>query len=141
MMDVKVNTLQEKPHTVKSGKEPEQAPVTSKKRAEPVDWDQELNWFKKNRWVFEKHKGEWVAPQELVNDPLAGTLISVLEGMRVGGMKGFADGGFTTLSETQIQKQLLSIEDVLGRTQPVLLMPDLITESTKVNVIQDRTTL
>lgn len=35
------------------------------------------------------HAGEWVAPQHMVNDPVAGAMISTLEGMR----KGYADGG------------------------------------------------
>ena len=38
------------------------------------------------------HKGEWVANQELVNDPVGGQLISTLEAMRLS-MQGFADGG------------------------------------------------
>lgn len=87
------------------------------------------------------HGHEWVANSELLDNPVSASLISVLESMRVGGMKGFADGGFTTIADSQIQKQLLSIEDVLGKTQPVLLLPDLITETNKVQVLEDRTTL
>ena len=35
------------------------------------------------------HRGEWVAPQSLVNDPVGAAMISTLEGMR----RGYADGG------------------------------------------------
>ncbi len=61
MMASKADTLQEEIHAVKSKKATKLVLRKSKKRIEPVDWNQELNWFKKNRWVFEKHKGEWVA--------------------------------------------------------------------------------
>lgn len=33
-------------------------------RREPVNWDQELRWLQKNRWVLVRYKGEWVAIQE-----------------------------------------------------------------------------
>ena len=59
-MAVKTNTLQEDLRPVKTEKTTKPASRRPIKRAD-VAWDQELQWFKDNRWVFEKHKGEWVA--------------------------------------------------------------------------------
>jgi hypothetical protein len=41
------------------------------------------------------HKGEWVAPQHVVNNPMAQPHLSALEGMR---LRGYADGGLVTSS-------------------------------------------
>lgn len=39
------------------------------------------------------HKGEWVANQELVNNPMTGPVIAWLEQMRTGPLRGYATGG------------------------------------------------
>jgi hypothetical protein len=41
------------------------------------------------------HKGEWVAPQHVVNNPMAQPHLSALENMR---LRGYADGGLVTSS-------------------------------------------
>jgi hypothetical protein len=83
------------------------------------------------------HAGEWVANQELVKSPITGPIISLLEGIRT---NGYADGGFV-VGQTVQEQQLNQIAQGLGEQQIVLPIPDLISETNKVQVIQDRSTL
>lgn len=48
------------------------------------------------------HKGEYVAPQHIVNNPIAQPHISALESMRT---KGYADGGFVTNKNMEAVQQ------------------------------------
>lgn len=48
------------------------------------------------------HKGEYVAPQHIVNNPVAQPHISALESMRT---KGYADGGFVTNKNMEAVQQ------------------------------------
>lgn len=64
------------------------------------------------------HKGEYVAPQHVVNSPMAQPHINALEGMRT---RGYADGGFVTNQNTsQAQQSLLMINAIKNLPQPVL---------------------
>lgn len=58
------------------------------------------------------HKGEWVAPQEMVKDPITGPIISKLENSR---MQGFAEGGMVGENITEIPSQpeiVVSVQDI-----------------------------
>jgi hypothetical protein len=50
------------------------------------------------------HKGEYVAPQHIVNSPVAQPHIQALESMRI---KGYADGGFVTQQNISASQQAL----------------------------------
>jgi hypothetical protein len=60
------------------------------------------------------HKGEWVAPQHVVNNPSAQPHLSALENMR----KGYADGGFVTNQMTDSSQQALMLANALRNLPP-----------------------
>jgi hypothetical protein len=86
------------------------------------------------------HGGEWVANQELVNDPKTGPIIKMLDSIRLDKLRGYADGGFVS-GQTIQEQQLANLNQSLSEQQIVLPIPDLVTEATKVQTVQDRATL
>ncbi len=85
------------------------------------------------------HAGEWVANQELVNNPVSGPIIQALEDMRTS-LKGYADGGFVA-SQTAQEAQLSQIASTLSNQRIVLPIEDLRTVNTRVLAVEDRATL
>jgi hypothetical protein len=85
------------------------------------------------------HAGEWVANQELVNNPVTGPIIQALEEMRTG-LKGYADGGFVA-SQTSQEAQIAQLAQTFQQQQIVLPIEDLRTVNTRVVVTEDRATL
>lgn len=61
------------------------------------------------------HKGEWVAPQRVVNSPAAQPHLMALESMR----KGYADGGFVTSQNISSSQQALITANALKNMPPV----------------------
>jgi|GEM_PF-2312574 len=61
------------------------------------------------------HRGEWVAPQSVVNSAAAQPHLRVLERMRT---RGYADGGFVTNTNTIPAQQNLIMANVLKRLPP-----------------------
>lgn len=63
------------------------------------------------------HRGEYVAPQKVVNSPAAQPHLKALEGMR----KGYADGGFVTNTNTFDANQTLAMMNAIRMLpQPVV---------------------
>lgn len=62
------------------------------------------------------HKGEYVAPQHVVNNPTAKPHLKALENMRV---RGFADGGFTTNESISSSQQALIMANAMKNLPPV----------------------
>lgn len=56
------------------------------------------------------HKGEYVAPQHIVNSPVAQPHIAALESMRT---KGYADGGFVTNKNMEAVQQTQALMNVV----------------------------
>lgn len=63
------------------------------------------------------HKGEYVAPQHVVNSPVAQPHIQALESMR---LKGYADGGFVTQQNISASQQSLIIANAMKNLPPVV---------------------
>lgn len=62
------------------------------------------------------HKGEYVAPQHVVNSPVAQPHIQALESMR---LKGYADGGFVTQQNISASQQSLIIANAMKNLPPI----------------------
>jgi hypothetical protein len=73
------------------------------------------------------HKGEWVAPQHVVNNPSAQPHLSALENMR----KGYADGGFVTNQMTDSSQQALMLANALRNLPPSVVSVQEITTTQK----------
>jgi len=68
------------------------------------------------------HKGEYVAPQHVMNRPEAGPHIAALENMR---LKGYADGGLVTSTATsEVNTQLMTMNAIKNMPQPVLVLEE-----------------
>lgn len=63
------------------------------------------------------HKGEYVAPQNVVNSPMAQPHLAALESMRT---KGFADGGFVANQNQQQVRQAMMFANALKNMPPVI---------------------
>lgn len=63
------------------------------------------------------HKGEYVAPQNVVNSPSAQPHLAALESMRT---KGFADGGFVANQNQQQVRQAMMFANALKNMPPVI---------------------
>lgn len=64
------------------------------------------------------HKGEYVAPQNVVNSPAAQPHISALESMR---LRGYADGGFVTNQNiSATQQAMITANAIKNMPQPVV---------------------
>lgn len=63
------------------------------------------------------HKGEYVAPQNVVNSPMAAPHLAALESMRT---KGFADGGFVANQNQQQTRQAMMFANALKNMPPVI---------------------
>lgn len=61
------------------------------------------------------HKGEYVAPQNVVNSPAAQPHIAALEGMRV---RGYADGGFVTNTSISGTQQAIIMANAIKNLPP-----------------------
>lgn len=61
------------------------------------------------------HKGEYVAPQRVVNSPAAQPHITALENMR---LKGYADGGFVTNQNTAATQQAMITANAIKNLPP-----------------------
>jgi len=61
------------------------------------------------------HKGEYVAPQNVVNAPAAQPHIAALEGMRV---RGYADGGFVTNTSISGTQQAIIMANAIKNLPP-----------------------
>jgi len=68
------------------------------------------------------HKGEYVAPQHVMNRPEAQPHISALENMR---LKGYADGGIVTGAATsEVDTSLMTMNALKNMPQPVLSLKE-----------------
>lgn len=83
------------------------------------------------------HKGEWVANQELVTGAVTGPIIKMLEGVR---LNGYSDGGFVQ-GQTAQEAQISQLSQSLQEQRIVLPIEDLYSLDTKVQTIEDRSTL
>lgn len=64
------------------------------------------------------HKGEYVAPQHIVNSPVARPHIQALESMR---LKGYADGGFVTNSNMQSSREAMIMANAIKNLPPPIV--------------------
>lgn len=64
------------------------------------------------------HKGEYVAPQHVVNSPAAQPHLQVLENMRT---RGYADGGFVTTESISATQQALIMANAIRNLPPAEL--------------------
>lgn len=64
------------------------------------------------------HKGEYVAPQNVVNSPIARPHIQALESMR---LRGYADGGFVANSNMQSSRDALTMANALKNLPPPIV--------------------
>lgn len=62
------------------------------------------------------HRGEYVAPQKVVNSPSARPHIQALESMR---LKGYADGGFVVNSNTQSSRDAMVMANFMKNLPPI----------------------
>lgn len=74
------------------------------------------------------HRGEYVAPQKVVNSPAAQPHLRALEGMR----KGYADGGFVTNTNTFDSNQNLAMMNAIR------MMPAPVISAKEFTMVQDR---
>jgi len=66
------------------------------------------------------HEHEWVANEELVTDPVSGPIIHQLERYRVA-KRGFADGGYTTVSTRPLQSVQYVTNNTSASSDPEML--------------------
>lgn len=79
------------------------------------------------------HRGEYVAPQKVVNSPAAQPHLRALEGMR----KGYADGGFVTNTNTFDSNQNLAMMNAIRMMPaPVVDVREVTTQQRKIQVKQ-----
>ena len=84
------------------------------------------------------HKGEYVVPQEVMATGLGAEMVGLLEGIR-GGIRGFADGGFTSDAPmpTSVPNAVNSVS-----TQPIYVSVQEIREvGRNVDVIESRSSI
>lgn len=62
------------------------------------------------------HRGEYVAPQHIVNSPVARPHIAALESMRV---RGYADGGFVANSNMEASRQAQMLAQAFKNLPPI----------------------
>lgn len=95
------------------------------------------------------HKGEYVVPKSLVDDPSLNPVMSFLEGMRTN-KKGFAEGGFTSPSNPVVpssssfidyQKLADEISNSLRNNPIYVSVTEIRDVSNKLKVIEDRSTI
>lgn len=82
------------------------------------------------------HKGEWVAPKEMVQSPQYKPIIANLEASRRN-LKGYADGGLVTNSSTKGINESLMLSNAIKRMPtPIVDVRQVTREQRKINVKQ-----
>lgn len=81
------------------------------------------------------HRGEWVAPQHIVNNPVARPHIQALENMR---LRGYATGGFVgevaRVSESATSQRELF--EAIAQIRPVVTIEDINVGQNRVSVLE-----